>query len=71
MGILEIIAIISCVVTLGGAGRGTFKWFHGIERNTEATDRLTAAFETFAEKTGDALADHEHRLTVLETRADV
>jgi len=39
------------------------------ERNPAMVSQVR--FETFAEKTGDTLNDHEHRLTVLETRHDV
>jgi type II secretory pathway pseudopilin PulG len=71
MGIEIIVAIVMCVVTLLGLLRGLGKWVAGVERNTEATDRLAQAFDAFAEKTGNTLADHEHRLTVVETRLDV
>ncbi|HXL88356.1 MAG TPA: hypothetical protein VN969_05130 [Streptosporangiaceae bacterium] len=71
MGVEIIIAIIMCVIALLGLLRGLGKWVAGVERNTEATDRLAQAFDSFAEKTTSVLADHEHRLTIVETRLDV
>jgi hypothetical protein len=65
-----VVAAIMCALALGGVIRGLFKWLAGIERLTLATERLTAAFNSHAEKTGNQLADHEHRITVLETRGE-
>jgi hypothetical protein len=40
-----------------------------VDRNTEATERLTASFDRASERTEKMLADHEHRITVLEVKA--
>lgn len=39
-----------------------------IDINTDATGKLSESFGKFTEETNGSLVDHEHRLTVLETR---
>jgi hypothetical protein len=70
MGIEIIAAAIMASIALGGVAKGIFKWIARMDRNTEATERLTDSFELFSEKVGDTLTNHEHRITVLETRSE-
>jgi hypothetical protein len=61
-----VIAIIVGLCTLVGMFVGFARWLGRVDRNTEATDRLTTAFEKFSDKTGSALLNHEKRITRLE-----
>ena len=60
------IAIIVGICTIAGMFVGFARWLGRVDRNTEATDRLTASFEKFSDKTGSALLNHEKRITRLE-----
>jgi hypothetical protein len=70
MGIEVIIAIIMCALALGGVARGIFKWISRMDRNTEATERLTNSFDRFADRVETNLLDHTARIVRLETIAD-
>lgn len=69
MSITELSTIVPAVIAVGGVFYGMFRFISKVDRNTEATERLTAVFAKFADRTDDPLRDHEHRITVLETKA--
>ena len=61
--------IISIIVGLGTLLTlllGMARFIGKIDRNSDATERLTQAFE----KSGNMLLDHERRITRIETRLD-
>lgn len=60
--------IIIAACTVLGVLYGGARWIGKIDRNTEATERLTSAFEKHAERVVEKLEDHEVRITVLESR---
>jgi hypothetical protein len=61
-----IIEAVALGLTLGGSLWGIARWTARVDRNTEATDRLTTSFDTFSEKVQGKLSDHEVRITILE-----
>jgi uncharacterized protein HemX len=48
-------------------GETSQKQISAVEANTEATSRLTAAYEKSSERTENMLLDHEKRLVSLES----
>lgn len=53
-------------VTVGGCLWGIARWTARVDRNTEATDKLTASFDSFSDKVTGTLTDHEVRIKLLE-----
>jgi len=49
-------------------GVSSQKLVDSIDKNTDATGKLSAAYEHFSEETGRELLDHEKRITRLEDR---
>ncbi len=49
-------------------GVSSQKLVNAVNANTQATGKLTSAYERFTEKTDGALIDHEMRITRLEDR---
>lgn len=61
-------SITTCIILVGGIS-ALGRWIGKLDRNSEATEALTAAFNKFTEKTSDTLIDHEIRLVKLEDKA--
>lgn len=61
-----ILEILVAVVTIGTALVALVRWVGRVDRNTDATNRLTAAFELFTRRIDDRLTDHETRISRLE-----
>jgi hypothetical protein len=61
-----ILEIIVAVMLIGGGLLGLFRWFGKLERNTDATERLTAAFDAFTDRIDTRLTNHETRISQLE-----
>ncbi len=63
-------SLVTIVIGAGGIV-GFFyavaKWVGRVDANTDATERLTTAFEKHADTVTNKLGDHEHRITILET----
>lgn len=68
MTFIDIATIVPALVAAGGTFYAIAKFVSRVDRNTEATERLTASFDRAAERTDAMLSDHEHRITVLETK---
>ncbi len=71
MGGLGTVVTILCVVITAlrwiySQGASSQKLVSAVEANTEATSRLTAAYDKFSAKTDSILTDHEKRITRLE-----
>lgn len=68
-----IAAILAVIVTalrwIYRQGAGQQKLSSAVVANTEATGKLTAAYEKSSEKTDVMLLDHEKRITRLEDRS--
>jgi hypothetical protein len=57
----------SCLALLGALVM-LMRWLGKIDRNTEATEELTRAFQTFSGSISVRVDDHEVRLRVLEAK---
>ena len=66
----SVVTIIIGTVGIGGFLYAIAKWVGRVDANTAATIRLTTAFEKHADVVDTKLGDHEHRITILETKAD-
>ncbi len=58
------------MLAVGGVFYGMARFISKVDQNTAATERSTAVFDRFTERTRDTLADHEKRITVLETKSE-
>jgi hypothetical protein len=61
-------SLIPSFLALAGALVMLIRWVGKIDRNTEATERLTRAFDAFSDKISGRVDDHEVRIRVLESR---
>jgi len=69
VAILTILGIVSAGLRwIYRQGVSSAKLVSAVTDNTEATDKLTHAYETFTEKTANTLLDHEKRITRIEAR---
>lgn len=66
-------AIVAMLATFGLGLRWVYKQgaasarlVTAVNANTDATGKLTTAYERFTEKTADTLLDHEKRITRVE-----
>ena len=55
------------VIVLGVLFTGV-RWVGKVDRNTEATEKLTTAFDTFSDRISGKVDDHEVRIRVLESK---
>lgn len=60
------IETLSSIVTVAAGVWAIARWTAKVDKNTDATERLTAVFDGFAEKITDRVNEHEVRITVLE-----
>lgn len=65
---LDYLYLAVAVCTLLGFFVGIARWIGKIERNTEATERLTNSFDVFTDRIDVRLTDHEQRISRLEGR---
>jgi hypothetical protein len=75
-----LIGLMVAILTVLGIVSAGLRWIYkqgvsstnlvnAVTDNTEATDKLTHAYETFTEKTANTLLDHEKRITRMEAVA--
>lgn len=62
--------IITIALTILGMAVAIFRWVARMDANTAATEKLTRAFELFADKIEERLLDHERRISRLEGHGD-
>lgn len=69
MSVNELSTLVPALVAVVGFFYGMSRFIGKVDQNTKAMEKLTAVFDKFTEKTTDTLSDHEHRITVLETKS--
>jgi hypothetical protein len=61
-----IIEIFAAAVPFAGGLWAIARWTAKVDKNTEATEKLTAAYDTFTEKISTKVTDLDVRVTLLE-----
>lgn len=68
MTLVTALELIPSFLALIGALVMFMRWVGKIDRNTQATEKLTEAFDTFSDRISLRVDDHEVRIRVLESK---